>query len=107
MSWCEDFQAKSWSNIDELLPQIAQHCIKKNLFRKGDNFRHQFDVCEIDKAYIGPPTTFTLNGCYAYLDESHKPCGTIKMWGDDENGNECDPMWMFYEENGVLTIEVD
>jgi len=104
MSWCEDFEPTNWSDIDDILCQVAQHCIKNKLVRLGDNGFHQFDVDAISNARVGTPTTFQLEGCYAYLDGPGQTCGMIRMWGD-QDGNECNPKWSFWEEDGVVKVD--
>jgi len=99
----EPFEPTDWSDIDDILCQIGRHCIKNNLFRQGNDF-HQIDVDVISKARVGPPTTFVLEGCYAFLDEPNEPCGMIRMWGD-QDGDECNPKWSFWEEDGVVKVD--
>lgn len=98
------FNIASWDDIDDLILQLAQICIKDNSYRKGNEFRNftEEELNIINKAHIGDrKDKLEIEGGYMFLDDPNGRSGLVKIF----SGN-ADPGWGF-EMDATGRIEID
>jgi len=95
-----------YSDLDNLLNQLARWCLINNFYRHENEFR-DFDADEVDHinaTCLKPSKIFgkhKFKGGYIFLDESNGASGLVRLYLGD-----CNPKWWFERKNDG-SIEVD
>ena len=97
-------ELSDWTDVYELTKMLGLHCIKANLYRKGNSFFHfnRKDTKLINKFdKTGSDPKWKINGGYMFLDEENGTSGMVRLYIGDE-----DPKFSFWMEDGVIKADM-
>lgn len=110
-------EIKMFIDIDSLLQQLAQYCIKNNLYRKDHDLARQnnpqlcwnyddifYHFSNAEMAHINRcclNRSVCLTSGYMFLDDPNGTKGMIRLYDDRRN----DPKWCFWMENDTIKID--
>jgi len=101
---CPPIKIEPWSDFDQVLRQLAEHCLKNNCFRQGNKF-YGFSraLCRDITVQGKMKKGHRITGGYFFLDDPNGKVGLIRI----VDNKDCDPKWSFeMKEDGTIDLEV-
>jgi len=100
-----DMGLRPYDSIDDLLTILGDWCIRKNLYRKSNEF-HNFTDKEIfvinrNSRCIFEGKRTIIQGGYVFLDDENGTEGMIRLYIDDAN-----PKWSFWKEGDKMMVDM-